>query len=66
MGDVVQISEVGRRPRWRTPRPIGAEPATIAFFTGVRIERWVEGATAPVVASPEAGPRTPPRRRRRK
>jgi len=64
MGDVVQLSEARRshRPFRRDTTPAG--PATIALFTGVRIEHWSECAPEPVDA-PRTRPTTPRRRRRR-
>jgi hypothetical protein len=64
MGDVVQLSEARRshRPLHRATEPAG--PATIALFTGVRIERWCERDPEPVDA-PRTRPTTPRRRRRR-
>ncbi len=64
MGDVVRLSEVrASRPSRRVETEVPTE-ATIALFTGVRIERWSDGETGPG-ETPQNRP-TPPRRRRRR
>jgi hypothetical protein len=64
MGDVVRLSEVrASRPSRRAETEVSAE-ATIALFTGVRIERWSDDETGPG-ETPRSRP-TPPRRRRRR
>ena len=64
MGDVVQISQARRsRPRRPAETDVPAE-ATIAFFTGVRIERWSDRETDPV-DTPRKRPTSPRSRRRR-
>lgn len=62
MGDVVDLAKVPRPPQ-RTRAGRGEARGEIAFFTGVRIERW---AIEPTPEQPEPRgprPRTPRRRR---
>lgn len=63
MGDVVQMTEVRRSYRLLRRDPTDG-PATVALFTGVRVERWGERDPDPTDA-PRNRPTTPRRRRRR-
>lgn len=62
MGDVVQLSQLRRSRLRRRSEFAGSEMGTIALFTGVRIERWVEPEPQPG----EAPGTRPPRRRSRR
>lgn len=66
MGNVISILEARRsrplRDRVRPPDHIG----TIALFIGVRIEHWGEPRPETFDDTPQQGPATPGRRRRRR
>lgn len=66
MGDVVHITAARRSRRPERRADEAREPATVALFTGIRVERWGERdlGSGPEEA-PTNRPTSPKRRRRR-